>query len=127
MTTTTRNLYSVLSLAPAVLLIAYLVTFMMLFIGMFHEIEAFEDGTAETFSFAGWGPVIITGVLMAITGLTALVLFVRHVISNKSLPETERVVWILVLIFAGFIGFPLYWFMRGIKYERDSSLPAMTS
>lgn len=54
---------------------------------------------------------------MAVITLAALILFIIHVIHNKSLPDNERIVWVLVFVFAGMIGFPIYWFMRAIKYH----------
>jgi len=41
-----------------------------------------------------------------------LVFFIIHMINNKKLDSTERLVWILVFLFAGVIGYPVYWYLR---------------
>jgi hypothetical protein len=41
-----------------------------------------------------------------------LIYFIIHVINNKTIDSTERIIRILVFIFAGMVGFPVYWYMR---------------
>jgi len=41
-----------------------------------------------------------------------LIFYIIHAINNKAIDSNERIIWILIFIFAGMIGFPVYWFMR---------------
>ena len=38
--------------------------------------------------------------------------YIIQVVNNQALDSTERIIWILVFIFAGMIGYPVYWYMR---------------
>jgi hypothetical protein len=127
MTTANRNLYSILSLLPAILLVIYFALFILMFVGMFGRMHEFEERPHEAFDFGQFGAVMIVGILLGIASLAALILFIIHVVNNKSLPDSERIIWILAFLFAGFVGFPLYWFMRGIKYESAAGPPAVVS
>ena len=62
--------------------------------------------------FATITPLFITGILTGVFSLGLLVFFIIHMINNKKLETTERLVWILVFLLAGVIGYPVYWYMR---------------
>jgi len=70
-----------------------------------HEPEAYTV-------FATITPLLITGILTGVLSLGLLVFFIIHMINNKKLDSTERLVWILVFLFAGVIGYPVYWYLR---------------
>jgi len=73
--------------------------------------QAGEQPDMQLFSDGFMGMFLIVAVLMIVT-LADLVVFIMHAIKNKAVNETERIVWILVFVFAGVIGFPIYWYMR---------------
>ena len=59
----------------------------------------------------GAGGFLVGGFMMMLIGLAALVLFVWALIDaikNPNLSDTERIVWILVIIFVGCLGPILY-------------------
>ena len=89
-----------------------------MFIGAFRGID--ETNNPALF-FDHISGIIIIAIIMAGVSVAALVVFIVHVINNKSLPDNERIVWVLVFFFAGMIGFPIYWFMRGIKYDPSAT------
>jgi hypothetical protein len=62
--------------------------------------------------FSVFGPMFIVGFGMAILSLGLLIFFIMHLLRHKALDSTERVIWILVFLFAGIIGYPIYWYMR---------------
>ena len=94
-----------------------------MFIDLFQNIDSIENNPEDFISFSQFGTMFALIILMSLVSLAALILFIIHVVKNKSLPETEKIIWVLVFVFAGVIGFPLYWFMRGIKYNEASYLP----
>lgn len=67
--------------------------------------------------FGTMWPIIITGIATAILKLAALIYFIIHMLNNKLVQTGERVIWVLVFIFTGGIGFPIYWYMRIWKEE----------
>ena len=72
-----------------------------------HEEEVVSAIVAER--IAGMVAAII---LLAMCSLGLLVYFIIHSINNKAIDSTERIIWVLIFIFAGMIGFPVYWYMR---------------
>lgn len=63
-------------------------------------------------------PLIMAGVLAGIVKLAALIYFIVHMLNNKLVQQGgEKVIWILVFLFTGGIGFPIYWYMRIWKEE----------
>jgi len=118
MKSSTRNLYTALSILPFIFFVAYIVSFFALFVDMFHNMHEFSADT-HPFPFENFGTIMVCGILMAVITLTTLIIFIIHALNNKSLPDNERIIWVIVFVFAGMIGFPIYWFMRGIKYNPD--------
>jgi uncharacterized membrane protein len=53
----------------------------------------------------------LIGVMSLIT-IIALIYFIVHIAGNKKLDNNERIVWILIVIFVGMIGFPVYWYIK---------------
>ena len=49
---------------------------------------------------------------MGILSIGLLIFFIMHLLRHKALDSTERIIWILVFLFAGIIGYPIYWYMR---------------
>src|SRR5688572_19117448 len=50
--------------------------------------------------------------LLSVTSLTLLIFYIIHAVGNKTIDTTERLIWIIIFLFFGIIGFPIYWFMR---------------
>ena len=48
----------------------------------------------------------------ALLSIGLLIFFIMHLLRHKALDSTERIIWILVFLFAGIIGYPIYWYMR---------------
>ena len=58
------------------------------------------------------GPLIITGLFTGLVSLGLLVFFIIHMLNNKKVESIEKLIWILIFLFAGVIGYPVYWYMR---------------
>lgn len=105
-----KLLVGILSLLPMVSLVIYFAVFFSLFITAFrgsHDPNIFPEIMLEHI-----GGIIAVALLMVVTKLGMLIYFIVHAVNNKAIDSTERIVWILVFIFAGMIGFPVYWYMR---------------
>jgi TM2 domain-containing membrane protein YozV len=102
----------ILSFLPFILLIVYL----LLFFGMFYNIiiqgDRFDQHELPP-AFAGNIILIVVfAILLGLTSLGLKIFYIIHAVNNKYVESNERIVWILVFIFAGMIGFPIYWYMR---------------
>jgi len=99
----------ILSLLPLVLLAVYMATFFSFMMQLFRQGQ--EEIMPQVIMEHIWW-IAGTAVLMGLLKLSLLIYFIIHAINNKSVAGTERIVWILVFIFAGSVGFPIYWYMR---------------
>jgi cytochrome c biogenesis protein CcdA len=105
-----RLLLGVLSVLPMILLAVYLFTFFHFMVSMFRQVQQEDIMPEMIFKHIGW--IIGIALLMGICFLGLLVYFIIHAINNKQVDGTERIVWVLIFIFAGMVGFPIYWYMR---------------
>ena len=67
--------------------------------------------TPEDFAFQMWPAFIYIGLLFVVR-LALLVFYIYHAVKNQKIDSTERIVWILLFIFIGIVGFPIYWYLR---------------
>jgi uncharacterized membrane protein len=105
-----RLLLGLLSVLPLVLTVVYIIIFFSFFIRLFNHAQdqfAFPEMMLEHI-----GLMIGVVLLLLFVKLGLLIYFIVHVVNNTFIDGTERMVWILVFIFAGIIGFPVYWYMR---------------
>ena len=54
---------------------------------------------------------LLIGVLLSVAGFAFWLWMLIHAITNKGLPDGERIVWVLVIIFLPFIGSIIYFFI----------------
>jgi hypothetical protein len=110
MSTSKKLLLGLFSLLPMLSLAIYFVAFFSFFITAIrssHDPDVFPQLMLEHL-----GSIIAVALLMVISKLGTLIYFLIHAVNNRVVDSTERIVWILVFIFAGMIGFPVYWYMR---------------
>ena len=117
MSRSSKALIGVLSFLPIILLVALFVMMFGLIPRMF-EWENYDPAPQEIFS--AFGPMFVLGFGMGILSLGLLIFFIMHLLRNKTMDSTERIIWILVFLFAGIVGYPIYWYMRVWKNEQGS-------
>ena len=54
---------------------------------------------------------LLIGLLLSVAGFAFWLWMLIHAITNKGLPDGEKIVWVLVIIFLPFIGSILYFFI----------------
>ncbi len=109
-----KILIGIFSILPLLLFVVYLVSMVTFFIHFFREVAVHGEGP-EDFFYSGFGNMagmIVTMVLLGLLSLAVMVYFLVHAINNQSINSEERLVWILVFIFVGMVGFPIYWYLR---------------
>lgn len=55
---------------------------------------------------------VFIALMTAMVGFGLFIYYLVHAINNKSIDSTERLMWILLFTFSGFIGIPVYYFTR---------------
>jgi type II secretory pathway component PulF len=118
MSRSSKLFIGILSFLPIVL--AFVMFFMVLrliptFIEWSNNGDNYEPATQEVFSV--FGPMFILGFGMGILSIGLLIFFIMHLVRHKAMDSTERIIWILVFLFAGIVGYPIYWYMRVWKNE----------
>ena len=117
MSRSSKAMIGVLSFLPIVSLAVFLAMFFRMF-STFFQWDRYEPAPQEVFSFMA--PIFALSIIMSLVSIALLVIFIIHLVENKTIDSTERIVWILVFIFAGIVGFPIYWYMRIWKNEQGS-------
>ncbi|MEO5681322.1 MAG: hypothetical protein ABIQ88_01710 [Chitinophagaceae bacterium] len=105
-----KMLLGILSFLPIVLLLVYIVTFFSFFLTIFRHAQ--QDNVLPPLIMENIIWMVLLSILMALCSLGLLIYFIIHAVNNKVIDSTERIIWILVFIFAGMAGFPVYWYMR---------------
>jgi len=118
MSRSSKLFIGILSFLPIILLVVMFIMILRLFptfIEWGNNGNNYEPAPQEVFSV--FGPIFILGFGMGILSIGLLIFFIMHLIRNKVMDSTERIIWILVFLFAGIIGYPIYWYMRVWKNE----------
>ena len=118
MSRSSKLFIGILSFLPIVL--AFVMLFMVLrliptFMEWSNHGDNYEPATQEVFSV--FGPMFILGFGTGILSIGLLIFFIMHLVRHKAMESTERIIWILVFLFAGIVGYPIYWYLRVWKNE----------
>ena len=105
----TKLFIGILSLLPIIMLVIFLFYFFNMF-PAFIEWDNRDPDPKEVFDVIR--PIFIYGIGMGLLSIFLLVFFIMHLVRNKKIESTERIIWILVFLFAGMVGYPIYWYMR---------------
>ena len=120
MTKNKKIFLGVLTFLPIVLIFSYIIVFAIMFVGI--GVTASTGGEPEGFLFFGSFAAIfiIMSVMMAVT-IGLFIYYIIHVTNNKKLEGNDRIMWVLVVIFAQQIGHIIYWYMKIWKEEDDEN------
>jgi hypothetical protein len=109
MSRSSKIFVGILSFLPILLLFVFL----FLMFSMIPEFMRWEGHEPDPYEvFGAFTPIIFIAIAMSILSLGLLIFFIMHLVRSKTMDSTERIIWILVLLFAGIIGYPIYWYMR---------------
>jgi hypothetical protein len=98
-----------LSFAPLAAMVAALVQFAILYARISHAVDTPGPGPAGLdASFTRYGALVL---IAALAGVVAFVVFVIDALTNAAVPAERRVMWVLVLLFANAVAFPVYWYV----------------
>ncbi len=112
----------ILSFSPLLLLVGYFILFFSFFFQLFMNMgdgSKMADPGAFMVQFMGMFALLF---LISILTLGLLIYFIVHINNNKKLDNNEKLIWILVIIFVGMIGKPVYWYMKIWKDEEEKVL-----
>jgi len=116
MSRSSKLFIGILSFLPIVLLLVFLFMIFSMF-PTFIEWGNNNHDPAPQEVFSAFAPLFFLGFCMAILSIGLLIFFIMHLLRHKAMDSTERIIWILVFLFAGIVGYPIYWYMRVWKNE----------
>lgn len=100
----------IFTLLPLVL-VPYI--FYEIFHFVLHTIETSQDHEpSEAVVIAGILSFIVPILILSFISFALHVLYIVHAALNKTIDQTEKIIWILIFIFFGTIPFIVYWFLR---------------
>lgn len=115
MSRNSKLIIGLLSFLPIILLIVLFIMFLFTIPSISQWNNGYDPTLQEIFTV--FGPLFTVGLVMGLLSIGLLVFFIMHLVRNKIMDGTERVIWVLVFLFAGIIGYPIYWYMRVWKDE----------
>jgi hypothetical protein len=69
--------------------------------------------------------IAIIAVCTAFLGFGLYIYYLVHAINNKEIDSTEKIMWVILFTFSGFIGVPVYFFTRvngkSNKHKRNTN------
>ena len=109
-----KTLSGIAAFIPLISLVVSLIVFLSFFMKMLPFMNDYYEPAPEDF-LPDILVIILVALIMSLVMLGVMVYFIIHCINNRYVRSDERIVWILVFIFAGIVGYPIYWFMRILK------------
>jgi TM2 domain-containing membrane protein YozV len=89
-----------------------------------HDVDPeFMDSTSQKEFFFMMIQIMIPSMIISLLSIGLLIFYLIHVAKNNSLNTNERLIWILIFVFAGIIGFPIYWYMQIWKAPASTNYP----
>ncbi|MBN8857893.1 MAG: PLDc N-terminal domain-containing protein [Sphingobacteriales bacterium] len=115
MSGTAKIVLGIISILPLCFLAIYFFFFISFFFtsmghGMQQPPELNQAFPENFMSNMVWLFLLI--ILTALLSLGLLIYYIVHVVNNNRIDSTERIIWVLVFVLAGMVGFPVYWYMR---------------
>ncbi|WP_027003518.1 hypothetical protein [Hugenholtzia roseola] len=128
MTKNKKIILGVLTFSPLFLMVLYFIAFFLFFVstlltGGYQAQVISQGGTPSVFPMlsllGSFSVLFILVSLMGVISVGIMGYYLYDAISDKNLDDTERLIWILLLLLSGGIGSMVYWYMRIWKREKD--------
>ena len=110
-----------LSIAPLTAAAVALLGFVADFVVTVRSFDSPHSDTDVVGPFLGGGLVFVLLGLSGVAAIVALVVLLVDVFANPVVPDQERVIWLLCLLFASVVAFPVYWYV--VWWRRLPSAP----
>jgi hypothetical protein len=99
-----------LSIAPAAAFVGALIAWVLLFIRIKHAVDSPFAAEPPTLD-AGLSLFTVLVIVAALTSIAAVVALLVDVFTNPAVPGDRQLMWVLVLLFANVVAFPVYWYV----------------
>jgi hypothetical protein len=117
----------IVSFAPLVGFAAALVTFLTLFL----RLKAAADdpfGPEPTGLDSGFSLYMVLVLMSALASMVACVALIVDALTSVSVTSDQRIMWVVVLVLANVVAFPIYWYVIHWRaHRRPVSAPSSRS
>ena len=114
----------ILTVLPLVFLVLYFITFISMFVGISSTISTGDADGLPTF-IGSFVTAFLMIILTIIISFSMLIYYIIHIVNNKQFDSNQRLVWILVTVFAGIIGSCIYWYLHIWKLKDKNEIPTL--
>jgi hypothetical protein len=103
---------------PLLYIIFFMVFFIGTFVGVFTSVISNEIEINNEVDIVNKMFLIIFPIHFAVFfgTMVLLVIYIVDVFRNKNIKESERILWLLVLLFGSLIAMPVYWYINISRY-----------
>ena len=115
MTRVKKILLGILTIWPLVWGIIFIFQVLTTLIASF----AVQDIAGALWTFGSIAVLIIIHYLTLLLVLGLLIYYVLRVLNHPQYDTLTRVVWLLLLVFAGLVAMPVYWYLHIWKARKD--------
>lgn len=109
----------IVTIFPIVFIIIYTIYFFGMFASVFRE--SMQHSGPPTFLLGNMGEMLIWMALTIVTTLGLLIYYMVHIMNNRQLDSTERLIWILIILLANVVGYPVYWYLKIWKQPENAA------
>ncbi len=117
MTKTKKKWLGVFTFSPLVLYVLYFISFFGIFFGSILVNTDVNDNVMPIYFMSSFALVFLIGGLLAVVSLALMIYYIIHASQNPKLDSNDRMLWIIVMIFAHQIGYIIYWYLKIWKEE----------
>ncbi|HEY4149363.1 MAG TPA: hypothetical protein VGM41_10555 [Chitinophagaceae bacterium] len=100
----------IVSFFPIAFFIIYTIYFLSMFTSAFRE--SVRQSGPPAFLLGNMGQMQISMTLSIVTALGLLIYYIIHVMNNRRLDSTERLTWVLIILLANVVSYPVYWYLK---------------
>ncbi len=112
MTKTKKIWLGIFTFLPFVFIFLYIATFFLLFAGVFVVEQTGMQNEAPVFLLVNFGLAFLSMGLAVITSFALMIYYIIHASNNPKFDSNDRLLWILIMVFAHQIGYIIYWYLK---------------
>ncbi|HXS36154.1 MAG TPA: PLDc N-terminal domain-containing protein [Flavipsychrobacter sp.] len=84
-----------------------------------------SNNPLSLYVFSDFVPIIIIGVLASMCSVGLLIYYIIDLTRERSMADGEKIMWILLFLFAPVIAYPVYFFIRVYTQSLDNKGPTL--
>ena len=121
MTKNKKILLGVITILPFAFIILYVIVFFGMFITMPIMLETGNEPNPLIF-FSSFSLAFIFIFIAVVISIGLMIYYIIHAANNPTFNSNDRLLWILVMVFAHQIGYIIYWYLKIWKEDNNDVL-----